>query len=272
MSDQSDLQSGGKGGNTRPPSSRNWCFTFNNYNKHLTSKNECLDVFVKLLSTLGLYVLQEETGEDGTPHLQGVVKFHKACRPMETVKHKEIHWEKCRNWDKSVQYCSKLDTRTGEFFTNIDGVEKEEALEYDEPYGWQLEVVDLIKSKPDKRKIYWFWEESGRVGKSSLCKYLCIKHKALIIGGKANDMKTMIMTMDKKPKICVMDIPRCVDHVSYSGIEEIKNGCFCSPKYESGMCVFNSPHLIIFSNMEPDYELLSADRWVVKKIEIPLND
>ena len=44
-------------------------------------------------------------------------------------------------------------------------------------------------------------------------------------------------------------------------IEEIKNGCFASSKYESKMVIMNSPHILCFANELPDTQKLSRDRW-----------
>ena len=259
--------SGGKGGNTRPPSSKRWCFTLNNYTKIL--KNG-LDGFASQLDKLcKLYVFQEETGECGTPHLQGCCWFNKACRPSEALQYKQIHWEKCRDWDASIEYCSKEDTRSGQVFSNFE-IESDE-IEVETPTGWQLQILDIIGEKPDKRKIHWFWSERGRVGKSQMAKFLAVKHKALVIGGKASDMKMAVAAMDKKPKICVLDVPRSVEHVSYTGLEEIKNGCFFSSKYESGMVLMNPPHMIVFANFCPPGGKLSSDRLIVTRIDMDVD-
>nr|WAE42243.1 MAG: replication associated protein [Cressdnaviricota sp.] len=269
MSDNVQPLSGDSRGNTkRIPSSKNWCFTFNNYKKYI--KDGCLSSFSKLLESLGKYVFQEETGEQGTEHLQGYIKFDKPCRPSETLPYKTIHWEKSKGGELSnTKYCSKSDTRSGGFFTNIEGLEPEEKLEYDEPYGWQLEVLELIKTKPDKRQIHWYWEPKGQVGKTTLARYICAKNKnAIYIGGKSEDIKCAIMQMEKKPKIVILGIPKEVEQISYKALEEVKDGIFFSGKYESGMCLFNHPHVIVFSNRPPASGRLSADRIIEHRIEI----
>ena len=48
--------------------------------------------------------------------------------------------------------------------------------------------------------------------------------------------------------------------VSYQAIEEVKNGILFNNKYEAKMVVFNNPHVVVFSNFEPDYKALSSDR------------
>lgn len=70
------------------------------------------------------------------------------------------------------------------------------------------------------------------------------------------------------PEIVVLNIPKDKDQfISYQAIEAIKDGCIVNTKYESGGLIFNSPHLIIFANAEPNYTKLSEDRWLVTKIE-----
>ncbi len=56
------------------------------------------------------------------------------------------------------------------------------------------------------------------------------------------------------------------DYVSYQALEEIKDGIFFSGKYEGGMKIFNSPHVICFANFSPAEHKLSGDRWVVEEV------
>lgn len=100
---------------------RNWCFTYNNHNQavidHLLAQVDP-DNPEKLLNYL---VMQEETGENGTPHLQGYMECHKAMR-MRTIKtkmlpHRGFHLEARRGGQaQAIAYCKKTDTRTGRMF------------------------------------------------------------------------------------------------------------------------------------------------------------
>jgi len=92
---------------------RNWFFTLNNYIL------EDIELFKSLDCK---YVFQEETGEEkGVKHLQGLLMF-KHPRTLKGMKevHPRCHWEVCRNLNASKEYCSKLETRTGEIFSNFD--------------------------------------------------------------------------------------------------------------------------------------------------------
>jgi hypothetical protein len=48
--------------------------------------------------------------------------------------------------------------------------------------------------------INWYWETTGGVGKTTLCKYLVGKHDALMLTGKSNDMYHMISKFPQKNK------------------------------------------------------------------------
>lgn len=66
----------------------------------------------------------------------------------------------------------------------------------------------------------------------------------------------------------ILDIPRANKNcISYKSIESIKTGLIYSPKYEGGQAVFNSPHIIIFSNYPPEIQNLSLDRWEIFEIQ-----
>lgn len=264
-----------EGGNTKTPSIKqekkqsnqllSWFFTWNNYE---IADIEILETFFNELCFK--YCFQQETGENGTPHLQGIITLKKRARWSEFGLPKEIHWEKPQHVTKSYEYCSKIETRTGKVFCknytplygNIDLITPNKK--------WQLKILDIIHEKPDIRKVYWFWSEKGGVGKSQFCKYLLVKHHCVFIDeGKKGDIMHCIMVSDMNNKnIVIFDVPRDNGNkVSYKSIESIKNGMIFSSKYESGYKIFNSPHLIVFANCEPEYSSLSEDRWVVENID-----
>ena len=257
-------------GNTRPSSqikvkrispSKSWCFTLNNYTETQ------LDQLVQGFKDKGLeYVVGREVGSQGTPHLQGYIKSNIKFRPMEYFSENrpceyfpfpKCHWEKCKgNKEQNWNYC----TKDGNYVTNME----DNTVRVEEPWGWQLWVKHLISQPPDNRTIHWFWDDQGNMGKSTLVKWLCVKHDAQVCAGKAGDMKCQIASCGTPPKIVVFDVPRSnLDYISYTGIEEIKNGCFSSPKYESRMYCMNHPHVIVFANEPPNTRKLSLDRWHV---------
>lgn len=238
-----------------------WCFTLNNYTKdhmdHLDQvfRHEC-----------NWFVFQEEIGENGTPHLQGTVCLKQRQRRSALQKiEPKIHWEPTKSIKASLAYCIKEETRNGKQW--VYGIEVPKPLKIHEPYGWQMEVMDIVKQEPDERTIHWFWEPTGGVGKTSICKYLVVKHEALMLTGKSNDMYNMLVKFPNKRTLIIVDCPRCQqDYINYGAIEQIKNGLVFSGKYEGAQLVFNCPHVIVFANQEPDFERMSADRWNVHRI------
>ena len=76
----------------------------------------------------------------------------------------------------------------------------------------------------------------------------------------------------------MFDVPRSSQqYISYTGIEEIKNGIFSSPKYESCMVAMPPPHVVVLCNIPPDYTDtdLSSDRiseWCVDGERVKVED
>jgi hypothetical protein len=177
----------------------------------------------------------------------------------------KIHWENTKSVKASIEYCTKYETRSGRIYSY--GIEIPEKLDIENPYGWQLDIMAILKNTPDKRTIHWFWEPKGNVGKTTLCKYLVVKHDALMLNGKSADMYHMLAKYPNKRKLVICDIPRSsVGYINYGAIESIKNGLIFSGKYEGAQLVFNCPHVIVFANEPPDRSQCSADRWNVVEI------
>lgn len=242
---------------------RAWVFTWNNYTEE--------DV---LYLTTGLskdrYLFGEEVGNSGTPHLQGVVYF-KSPRSFKSVRKffKNNHIEPCKNWKASLNYCSK----DGETYTNVEEkkTRKERLLNKYTTVTWkpwQQSVLDIIEQKADDRTVNWYWDTKGNCGKSFLCKYLYLKYDAIIADGKKDNVFNQIKLWldnhkdNEDPNLIILDIPRhSMEYINYGVLEQIKNGMIYSGKYEGGVCVFESPHVFVFSNSKPIESKFSLDRW-----------
>ncbi len=242
---------------------RKWCFTLNNYTQ--ADIDTLLVNFHKQASTL--YVFQEELGDNETRHLQGCVSYRNAVR-FTTLKSlcSRAHWEKCKDWNASKTYCSKLDTRNGTLFTNVDF--PKDPLAGCTLRQWQVDVLSIADSEPNDRTINWFWEPVGNVGKTTLCKHIMLSdRRATYVSGNGKDILFSITNLDPKPRVVLWDVPRSAEgYISYQAIESVKNGLFFSGKYESTTVLFDSPHVIIFANFEPDESKLSEDRWNIIEI------
>lgn len=292
------------GGNIGTPSStdrsRCWSFTLNN-----PSESEMTHLH-KMMKLAAKHVYQLETGENGTPHVQGAVVF-KSQRSFNSVKKwmgtERVYISRTRSKRGSAIYCCKKEGRldgpwikgyTEEQLTKTKTCMPKKQLEQKiqadfnesvrakvmERYEkitwkkWQQEIVDLVDQEPHERKIYWYWEKDGNVGKSFLCKYLCLTKICVMSSGKKHDIFHQVFTMmnpeepintkPKLPEVVIVDMPRSAEkYILYGVLEELKNGMIFSGKYQGGQCIFPPPHVIVFANTPPNINSMSADRWHV---------
>lgn len=210
------------------------------------------------------FTFQLERGDGGFLHYQGVLSL-KIKERFSTVKNllgETAHIEPCRNWNASLKYCTKQDTR-------VSGPWNQTSTFIDIPpltHKWQLQLAAILELKPDPRFIYWIWEPIGGVGKTVFCKNMVLTNGALVVtSGSSKDVSFMI----NKQKIILFDFPRTLsERVNYGLIECLKNGLITSAKYETQTKVFNSPHIVCFANFPPpNMEAFSLDRWRIMKIE-----
>lgn len=260
-------QLGTEGGNTKTPSykARKYVFTLNNY---LESEMSKINMFLEQ-NTIK-YICGKEVGECGTPHLQGYMEFK---NPIHFNKLKKVndrwHIEKAKGSAlDNYNYCSK----DGDF--KYKGIMLPYVEHIEKMYDWEQCIIDMILDKPpDDRSIWWFWEPIGTRGKTTFQKWIITHYdNVLAISGCAKDMKNAIIQNIKEggmlPSTVIMNIPknRNMKHISYDGIEEIKDMMFYSGKYEGGMVVGPCPRFIVFANDTPLIEMMSMDRWRVVKL------
>lgn len=254
--------------NKRGSPAKNWTMRWSHYPEDW--KEEVIPKFHGQ-GCLGYVIGAEICPTTGTPHLQGYAQFKNKIRwsafhlPLIG-----IEWQAARcNRQTNMDYCSKEGK-----FVSWGTCEVEEQYTVDITlYDWEKDIVKLLDSDPDNRKLYWFWEAAGNRGKTTFQKWIFLNYKdVVVLSGKASDMKNGIMNYKDKnkktPKIVLINIPQCtnMEHVSWAGLEEIKDMFFFSGKYEGGMVCGKSPHMLIFSNDEPPREKMSQDRWVVRNI------
>jgi len=123
---------------------------------------------------------------------------------------------------------------------------------------WQLKLLEIIKDVPHDRKIHIVLDIKGGQGKSTFVKDLVCNHQAIMLNGKKADM---LHAYDGQSVVCI-DLSRTqADYICYDGIEQLKNGLIFKTKYESRMCVYKKPHVIIMTNKLLDNEAMSQDRY-----------
>lgn len=140
------------------------------------------------------------------------------------------------------------------------------------PYPWQASVIEMLNGPVHSRKVLWLVDFAGCGGKSTFAKWQCFTRKRAVCFsyGKGNDLLHLAskhgaqrvfffdLTRAKASDLGVQDL--------YQAIEQIKNGHIMSGKYEGTTLLFKRPHVVVFSNQEPQREHLSADRWDVRYI------
>lgn len=283
-----------EGGNTKSPSSApcvRWSFTLNYDKKEDTTQEECVVLSVPLIDKLKeftkLYRISLEC--ESRYHLQGYLEFRKKLRfgQVKMILGNTAHIEKCKG-DKidNMIYVSKAPLETWSW--DLKDEKKKKVVEpytaddlglitEDMLFEWQKEVIQIIRQKPNKRTIYWYWSKKGGVGKTEFIKYLAFYEKAQFVQGAKKDVMNSIVGNDKKisvkeklgqKPIIIFGFARTVeDYVSYDSIESLKDGLIFNSKYESKFEMIPTPHIFIFCNFPPDLSSMSIDRWVVKQID-----
>jgi hypothetical protein len=168
---------------------------------------------------------------------------------------------------KNDFYVTKEDTR-------IDGPWKDDDEEIYIPrqvrnivelHPWQQKIINN-SLRFNTRSINVLLDTSGNIGKSTFTTY-CGVYK---LGRKVpycddfRDIMRMVMDTPTS-KLYIFDIPRAIKKEKlvqfYAGIEEIKNGYAFDDRYKFREKYFDCPSVWVFTNVIPDVNLFSGDRW-----------
>lgn len=129
---------------------------------------------------------------------------------------------------------------------------------------WQSALAAKLEGPVHSRQIYWVYDPSGAAGKSTFISWYVRQAAgtAVALSGKVNDMAYVYDAQ----RVVFFDISRAgaehSDHL-YTFAEQLKNGQFMSGKYQPVVKMFDPPHVVFFSNSEPNYTKWSKDRYVV---------
>lgn len=327
---------------TMAPRVQNVMFTVNNYSAAALAAMRGLQgaaLQVTRETRITYLAFQQETGESGTPHLQGYLQLErsiaidKVTAWINSICGQNCHTEKTMGTSADAHdYVTKLDTRDEGTEPVIIGTIKEhgsargqgartdladvkaaieEGMSLDDlktkffdqfaRYGtfltqykiefmqrsimtelkdstasaqlrsWQKDCLETVTPTPCDRKVKWYWENVGNVGKSWMGRYLLLHHDALILGAmKKLDLLHVIAKSIWGKKVVVFDLTRSNEEgavkVIYEVIEQLKNGIIHSGKYDSQTVMVPFVHILVFANFEPDRATMSADRWDVHHI------
>lgn len=247
--------------------SRGWCFTFNN-----ATEADTTAVLDHAAVSEACYVIQEERGANGTPHLQGFLYFKNQVS-FSTLRQwdQRIHWERTASVTASVRYCSDPAKRTGRIWSRGYTVTSRDlrVIDHQNLYHWQQALLDELNGEPHMRSVIWYVDIEGGCGKTALCRYLVknVPFTMFVSTGSAKDITYQVVKSTWDPSIIVFNLPRSAEGaMSYSAIESLKDGLLFSGKYEGGVKLFPPPHVVVFANFMPDMTKLSLDRWDIRTL------
>lgn len=139
--------------------SRTYAFTLNNYTKkEVGSLSQPIWQNIKI----NKYCFQEEIGNEGTPHLQGVVNFKSQVEFSSLKKiNKRIRWAvNKKKWENNLVYCSKNRGIPGDRI-NDDAIYI---------YGLSTRDMKYIDKKPDEGIVGWDHEYMKELGRKEFIK------------------------------------------------------------------------------------------------------
>lgn len=233
------------------------------------------------------YVFQKETGDSGYIHWQGrfsLVKKRTKSVLMGFFDEKQIkvpnYLEPTTNKEHQSKafYVMKEDTRTeGPYMDTLTASVEENYIPKQfrniTLYQWQQQIIDS-RSNDEFRKINMIYDERGNRGKSTLASIAELKYGAIDMP-PLNDYKELVallcnICMDgniRDPKMIFVDMPRAMkkDQLNgmYSAIEQIKKGKLYDVRHHYKQWWIDSPQVWVFSNILPDMNFLSLDRWKI---------
>lgn len=142
------------------------------------------------------------------------------------------------------------------------------------PFPWQSSLLEIAKLDDDRR-IDVVYDESGGIGKTTLITYMATHHLGIMIP-PMNDYQDMMAAIiearfeNETPTCFLIDLPRAMDkkrlYQLWSAIETIKGGYAFDKRYKFKERRFEPPAIIVFTNVLPEGNLLSADRWNIWQV------
>lgn len=239
------------------------------------------EIFDVLRQIAKKWTLQYEKGDLGYYHWQGRLSLWKKREGAALA----ALWQKIGI--EIPNYCqpSAAENCKGEMFyamkadTRVDGPwDHRETIRYVQKNKrnvvlkpWQTFVMTDAE-RFDERVVDVVWDPPGNHGKSFLMEW-ANQHKKGIMIPTSNDAKELVAAVMnilvgqqlREPKLMFIDLPRAMEkkHLRgmYTAIETIKNGHVWDFRYQFKEWIFEQPRVWVFSNVLPDKEWLTADRW-----------
>lgn len=135
---------------------------------------------------------------------------------------------------------------------------------------WQADLDGLLSEAPDDRAVVFVVDKEGNRGKTWFAKHYVKLHDDAQFMEPAKKAD-MAYALQDNLRVLFLNITRSssgekADYL-YSFIEAVKDGMVFSPKYESRMKYLGKVHVVVMMNQDPNFELLSTDRYRVINLE-----
>lgn len=162
-------------------------------------------------------------------------------------------------------YVLKEDTRFFGPFSDTDVELPRQLIPFERSLlPWQDSLRKLILHW-DPRVIHVVVTE-GNIGKTSLMGLMLVWKEAAFVPlmSTYKDLMRAVMDQEKKPAY-IVDIPRAFKTGTelWAALESVKSGYAFDDRYNFRWALFDSPGIVVFTNMEPPHGHLSEDRWVI---------
>lgn len=264
MSSKSVPECSTEGGNIKPPQpeknkrvnpAKNWVFTLNNW-----TEEEYCSIFHTIKQYCRYALIAKETGEQGTPHLQGYIELKHKSRPKTVFKFTDrIWWANARGNRLSQNiYIKKEDPLVFEWFPD-------KPKEIENLSSFQQFVWDYSMTEADDRHILWVYGGKN-LGKSKILKKMLIRGRCWILPmSKGHALSQVYKSNEEIDIYCfnlTADESKNQTTDLFSIIEAVKDGFFSAAfgTKTNGSCVFNDKHIIVMANDPPDFDLTEIDK------------
>lgn len=265
------------------------------YDFRLSSQDVPETVVIEMLTKFAKHwVFQEEKGSTtGYLHYQGRLSLIKKARQPELLAMWRTHYpdhvpnylEPTTNPEfkkKSFNYMTKIDTRIrGPWDDKQDSkpayIPRQYRDKMNKLYPFQQVILDSANQWED-RIINMIYCPQGNIGKSTVACLSELFGKGIDLP-PVNDADKLVASacnicMAKEihdPSPIFIDLPRAMNKERlngiYTAIEQIKKGKLYDMRYSYKIWWIDSPAIWVFSNIEPDLDLLSADRWKIWTVD-----
>lgn len=220
----------------------------------------------------------EECPETKNQHFQCRVSLVKKKRLSEVLAQIPLkgNWSRTSNAvhvGQNFNYVMKEDTKIDGPWSDMD-YEKPPPLTrqlktfmQQEMRPWQRDVLRWCEMTDD-RSIKMIYDTEGNSGKSIMAEYLEYKGLAFELPPLRvmEDIMQFVFGF-KNQKVYLIDMPRAMkkDKLGdfYAGLECLKNGVCYDKRYAAKKRRFDRPQVVVFTNVLPAWEHMSADRWEV---------